>query len=131
MDEAAPVGDRLVISQHGRFWIDPIVGFFDIATFDTLPFGNWTIKVVQRGEAQFYAFPNVVVFNSQTQCQEHICGMGSTIRDAVVNCIDMFMSEALKQKANKGGGELDEADFVWLNWQPYLQAPLTKSNAAK
>lgn len=112
--------DRVITNSYGRFWIEPIVGFFDISTFDTLPFAQFSIKVVQR-EKDYQAIPNVVVYNTKTGCQEHTCGLGSTVREAVQNCIDAFMSEAVKQRANKAGAELDETDFVWLHWQPYLQ----------
>jgi hypothetical protein len=112
--------EERIDTAYGRFWIYPIVGFFDISTFDVLPFGRFSIKVVQR-EKDFLALPNVVVYNSTTKCQEHICGLGTTVREAVLNCIEMFMSEAKKQVANKVDGELDESDFVWLNWQPYRE----------
>lgn len=107
-------------NSHGRFWIYTVVGLFDVSTFDVLPFGQFSIKVVQR-ENDIQAMPNVVVYNTKTECQEHVCGMGSTVREAVLNCIDLFMSEAKKQQANKANGELDESDFVWLNWQSYQQ----------
>lgn len=104
--------EQTVTNEFGRFWVRPIVGMFEVSTFDTLPFHSFSIKVIER-EKDFQAIPNVVVFNTKTNCQEHICGLGATVREAVLDCLKWLMSEAKKQQANKADGELNESDFVW------------------
>jgi hypothetical protein len=114
--------DRIHINtKHGRFTVDRVVGFFDVSTYDHLPFGGWTLKVIEIGSSEFRAFPNVQVFNSATKCIEHFCGIGKSIDEAILDAINMFMSEVEKQQANKPNQNLNESDFVWLNWQPYVQ----------
>jgi hypothetical protein len=88
-----------------------------------LPFGRWTLKVVDTSGGEFQAFPNVQVFNPATKCIEHVCGIGKSVDEAILSAIEAFMSEVEKQQLNKPGRDLDESDFVWLNWQPYV--PLT------
>lgn len=106
-------------TKHGRFFVEPVIGFFDVSTFNDLPFGNWTVKIVLSSSGSYHARPNVVVVNSQTKCVEHICGIGDSVDEALMDSIDLFMSEVHKQRLNKADGELEKSDFVWLNWQPY------------
>ncbi len=107
--------------QFGRFRVDRVVGYYDVSTYEQLPFGCWTLKVLDMGGGEFQAVPNVHVFNSVTQCIEHSCGIGKSVDEAIRSAIDIFMSEVEKQKANKPLHDLNESDFVWLGWQPYVQ----------
>ena len=108
-------------TDFGKFTLFRVVGFFDVATHSRLPFGQFTLKVIDIGNGEFQASPNVFVFNSTTQCIEHVCGVGNSVEGALLSAINMLMSEVTKQEANKPDQDLDESDFVWLNWQPYVQ----------
>jgi hypothetical protein len=116
-----PDNRNYIHTKHGRFRVNPVIGFFDISTHEDLPFGTWTLKVVDMGDGVFHAFPNVYVFNSATKCIEHVCGIGKSVDEAILDAINMFMFEVEKQQSNKPNQDLDESDFVWLNWQPYVQ----------
>lgn len=112
---------RRINTTYGEFIVYPVVGFFDVATHSRLPFACFTLKVIDIGNGEFQSSPNVFVVNSVTKCIEYVCGIGSTVEDSLVSAVNMLMSEVEKQEANKPNQDLDESDFVWLNWQPYVQ----------
>ena len=119
--DAAKYGGGFLQTEQGRFWIYPVVGFYDVTTHELLPFSGFVLKVVDTNNGEFRATPNVQVYNTNTKCIEHVCGIGSDIHESIADAISMFMVEAQKQLQNKSGQELDDADFIWLNWQPYVQ----------
>lgn len=121
MNSQHSIASRMILhTVHGKFFCDPIIGYFDVLTHGRLPFAQFTIKVVQKEAGRLQATPNVMVYNSSTKCIEHVCGFGLDVETAVVDCVNMLLSEAVKQEGNKNS-DLDENDFVWLNWQPYVQ----------
>ncbi|MBA2227700.1 MAG: hypothetical protein WHU94_16705 [Thermogemmata sp.] len=98
-----------------RIKIDKVVGIYQVWTMGRLPFATYKIYVVQAPEGHYIASPNVVVRNSETQCNEYVCGIGGSIEEAVRDAIHMFLNEVEKQANNKLNKELDEEDFVWMH----------------
>jgi hypothetical protein len=117
----SPTATRNLQTQYGAFRIEVIIGYYDVFTHGQLPFANFTIKVAEKQSGELQATPNVMIYNSSTKCIEHVCGFGRDPDAAIADAINMLLSEAAKQRVNKSDGELDETDFVWLNWQPYVQ----------
>jgi hypothetical protein len=108
-------------TRDGSFRLYRVVEFYDVETNGRFPFASFTLRIIALHNGELQATPNVQVYNSATECIEHVCGLGATVEDAVISAIEMVMSEAEKQRMNKSGRDLDESDFVWLNWQPYVQ----------
>jgi hypothetical protein len=108
-------------TRYGSFNVFRVVGFFEVAAYGRLPFGRFTLKIIDLENGELQASPNVQVYNSETKRIEHVCGLGRSVEEAVNSAIDLFMSETAKQQMNKPRQDLDESDFVWLNWQPYVQ----------
>jgi hypothetical protein len=116
-----PDQSTTVRTRYGTFRVFRVVGFFDVETHGRLPFGPFTLKIIDVDNGEFHAVPNVQVYNSATECIERVCGIGRSVEEAVISAIEMLMLEADKQQMNKSGRDLDESDFVWLSWQPYVQ----------
>ena len=89
---------------------EKVVVIFYVGTHGELPFPQFRLTVVETTGGTFRATPNVVVRNSNTQCNEYVCGIGVTVEEAVVTALEAFYEEVRRQSCNK---ELEESDFVW------------------
>ena len=73
---------------------------------EPLPFANFAVKVLERGDGSFAAHLNVAVVGSDGHPDWH-AGLGATADDALADALDWFWRAVLARGASRA------EDFVW------------------
>lgn len=94
---------------HGAGRIERVVGEYRIWDIARVPNASYWIKVVQCGERDFHASPNIAVRNLDGT-PDWIGGGGTTEVEALENALASLAGEF-----DKLGGDVDPARFEWAD----------------
>jgi hypothetical protein len=102
--------------MDGFVRIDQVVGVYEVWLDDRFPFSKMKVKVLQRGDGDFLAVPNLAVRNRLSHKPEFTSGIAADPKSALDDALKSFMNEVNENRPNR---TFVEDDFEWADCQEF------------
>ena len=102
--------------MNGFVRIDQVVGVYEVWLNDSFPFSKMKVKVLQRGDRDFLAAPNLAVRNRISRRPEFTSGLGADPKSALDDALRSFMKEVNENRPDRA---FAEDDFEWSACQDF------------